>query len=410
IHFLVLSGGVLWTGPAISTVLDGESTVDVMNAMGYRAAALGNHDFDFGLENVIARSEQANFPILAANLRDRETGAVPDFVQPFTVLEINGIHVGLIGLTTQETPWDTQPSVVAGFEFIAYKDALREAASQARLQGAELLIVIGHICASEMRLLAPLAAELGVAMIGGGHCHEEINETVNGVALVQSGSFMQAYVKVDLYFDTASDQVVRIKSNLQPNRAGKADQAIARRVDGWRARIDPRFWQPVGYAAQEIGRKSEVMRLLITAAWLAAWPEADAALINLRYIQQPIPAGEITPARLIDVLPTRNTLVEMDITGAQLIEIIETYHPLVGGVEASPDRYHFSDGEAISPEASYQVLIPKALFDGGSYYEVKKYDPDASDTGVDWRQAVEDYLISLESSRQQPIERVIGDK
>ena len=73
-RFLVLSGGDMWTGPALSTALKGESMTDVMSAMGYRAAAIGNHDFDFGVENILARADQAAFPFLKigrASCRER---------------------------------------------------------------------------------------------------------------------------------------------------------------------------------------------------------------------------------------------------------------------------------------------------------------------------------------------------
>jgi len=122
--FLVLSGGDMWTGPALSTALAGESMADVMNAMGYQAAALGNHDFDFGLQALRARRAQSAFPFLSANLRDRQTGEIPDFAVPFLIREVNGIRVGVIGLTTTETAVDTRPEVVSGLRFLPYKDVL----------------------------------------------------------------------------------------------------------------------------------------------------------------------------------------------------------------------------------------------------------------------------------------------
>ena len=67
--FLLLSGGDHWTGPAISTWFEGEGMVEVMNTMGYDATAIGNHEFDFGLDNLELRIQQANFPYLAANIQ-----------------------------------------------------------------------------------------------------------------------------------------------------------------------------------------------------------------------------------------------------------------------------------------------------------------------------------------------------
>jgi len=68
-NFLILSGGDMWTGPALSTCFEGESMTSVMNAMNYDAAAVGNHEFDFGIGGIAERAEQAHFPFLAANIR-----------------------------------------------------------------------------------------------------------------------------------------------------------------------------------------------------------------------------------------------------------------------------------------------------------------------------------------------------
>jgi 5'-nucleotidase / UDP-sugar diphosphatase len=85
--FLVLSGGDTWTGPALSTWFDGESMIEVMNLMGYDAAAVGNHEFDFGLDGLRERGAQAEFPFLAANMRTA-AGTEIDFALPYVVHEV----------------------------------------------------------------------------------------------------------------------------------------------------------------------------------------------------------------------------------------------------------------------------------------------------------------------------------
>ena len=77
--FLILSGGDMWTGPAISTWFEGKSMVEVMNAMEYDASAIGNHEFDFKVEGLYERIDQADFPYLSANIREKASGEIPDF-------------------------------------------------------------------------------------------------------------------------------------------------------------------------------------------------------------------------------------------------------------------------------------------------------------------------------------------
>jgi 2',3'-cyclic-nucleotide 2'-phosphodiesterase (5'-nucleotidase family) len=393
--FLVLSGGDMWTGPALSTALAGESMADVMNAMGYQAAALGNHDFDFGLQALRARRAQSAFPFLSANLRDRQTGDIPEFAAPFLIREVNGIRVGVIGLTTTETAVDTRPEVVSGLRFLPYKDVLPETVAAVREQGAELVVLLSHLCASETRALAPLAAELGIPLIGGGHCHEEIDEILEGVQLIESGYFLRGYVRVELLFDRQAGKALDMRVELVRNRTGRLDPGVQDLMAGWRSRLDPELWQPIGYADQKIGRTAPEMAALLLPGWLQAWPGAEVALAEPRYVQQDLYPGDITPATVIGLLSTTNQLVEIELSGAELLEVVESRHPLVWGVAQS--------GELLQSDRRYRVLVPDALYHGGWYYRFQELDPDPVFTGIDWRDPTVGWVRELDSSQAQPI-------
>jgi 2',3'-cyclic-nucleotide 2'-phosphodiesterase (5'-nucleotidase family) len=313
--FLALSGGDMWTGPAISTWFAGESMVDIMGSMGYAAATLGNHDFDFGLDALRQRQVQAPFPFLSANIRQRSDGAFPDFLRPYVLRHVNGIQVGLVGLTTLETEWDTQPSHVASFDFIPYDSALREVVPQMKAEGAALIVLLGHLCTINLRALAPLAAELGIPILCGGHCHEETVESAQGVTIVQSGSFLHNYIRIALLFDTASGQVVEMDASLQPNTGGRADAELAERVATWREQMPAELFEMIGYAGVKIGWSTPQMSRLITGPWLAAYPAAQAAIYSPRYVQS-LPKGEISRASILGMLPTDNALLDIGLSGA----------------------------------------------------------------------------------------------
>lgn len=407
--FLILSGGDMWTGHALSTVWEGESATSVMNTMGYDAAAIGNHDFDFGLDALRERADQAEFPFLSANLREKATGETPGFALPYFLTEINGIQVGLIGLTTTETKVDTHPSHVAGFDFLPYAEVLPDVAASAHGDGAELLLIIGHVCGNETRSLAPLAAELGILFIGGGHCHQEINEELNGVQLVESGFFNRGYTRIDILYDTENNSLVDMKTTFVLNKAGPEDEEIASLIESWREQTDDATWETIGYAESGIDRKSAEMAALILDPWLDAWSGADAALASSRYVQQDLFQGDITTGVIIGLLSTTNELVEVDITGAQLIETIEAHRPLMAGIVAGESGYRFSDGRVVDPDWMYRILVPEALYEGGDYFEFFKFDPDPTFTGIDWRQPTLDWIRSVGSNRGQPINEFLSD-
>ena len=201
--------------------------VDVMNAMEYTATAIGNHEFDFKVAGLKERISQANFLFLSANIREKQTGDLADFAQPYVIKEVNGIKVGLIGLTTTSTPVTTFPDNVADYDCIPYKTALEEVVPKVKSDGAELLVVIGHICHTEMTELVPVATRLGISVIGGGHCNELIGEVRDGVAIMEGGAFMRNYAKVKIAFDPAAHRVVNMETSTQDNVGGTPVPNIA---------------------------------------------------------------------------------------------------------------------------------------------------------------------------------------
>jgi 2',3'-cyclic-nucleotide 2'-phosphodiesterase (5'-nucleotidase family) len=401
--FLVLSGGDMWTGPALSTWFKGESMVDVMNTMGYTAAAIGNHDFDFGVANLRQRAAQAKFPFLSANIREKATGRVPDFVRPYVIQKVNGIRIGLIGLTTLETPMDTNPSNVEDFKFIPYSDALQDVSQRAKANGAQLLVLLGHLCIGEMRSLATITDELDIQILCTGHCHEETVEQAGDGTIVQSGSFLQKYIRIGVLFDTISNRLVDMGAQLLDNPAHPGDPEIASLVQEWHNRADPALWQVFGYAGKKIDSLSDEMTYLLTTPWMEAHPSARIALFSPRYVQS-LPAGDLSEASMMSMIPMDNELVDMQLTGAQILETIQSRHPSVGGLRASEEGYILADGSPLEPDASYHVLVPDSLYEGGNHFEVRQYDPEAIYTGTDWRTPVVNWVKSLNTSHQNPIE------
>jgi len=209
--FLILSGGDMWTGPAISTWFDGESMVEVMNAMEYDAAALGNHEFDFTVTELIKRVEEMNFPLLSANIREKATGNIPSFVEPYTIIDAGEIQVGILGLSSLSTPYSTFPAFVEDYSFIPYADAIEEFAPEMISNGAELLIITGHICDNEMEDLIPIAKSHGISIIGGGHCHPPLLKIVDDVILIKGGGHMIGYAKLEFSYNTSTDDFQIIK-------------------------------------------------------------------------------------------------------------------------------------------------------------------------------------------------------
>lgn len=405
--FLILSGGDMWTGPAISTWFKGESMVEVMNAMGYDAAAIGNHEFDFQVSGLYDRLEEAEFPFLSANIREKATGSIPDFAQPYVVMEVNEIQVGLIGLTTTSTPTSAFPDYVADYNFISYDEALNEIVPQVKAAGAELLMVVGHIPYYSMQNLVPTAAELGIAIIGGGHDHRRVAEIQDRVALIEGGGEMKSYAKVEIAFDTEADTVISLDVSHHDNAGGEPDAEIGGIVSNWAALEDAALSEVIGYVTTTIGKYSSEMHNMVTDAWLAALPQADISATNRGGFRADIAAGDITLGTIVGVLPFENSIVELEITGTQLISFIQGSNPVVGGMTTMGGYFH-SDGTPLSTDSTYTVLVTDYMWSASPDY-LQIYDPDPYPTNVNWRDPVIDWIRAKSTTAANPLDNYLDD-
>jgi len=250
--FLILSGGDMWTGPAISTWFKGKPMMEVMNAMGYDLSAIGNHEFDFKVEHLNQQLDSINFPLISANIIDKQTGEIPSFAKPYVILESNGVKVGIIGLSSLSTPYTTFPENVVDYEFTSYSDAIEKYSGIAKDNGAEVLFIIGHICENEMEELVPVAKKCGVCLIGGGHCHKKVLKMLDGILLIESGSKMENYVKVKLQYNKSDENVTIDTYNIVSNKNGYSDTVIQNIVDYWKNKVDDVLSDKIGYCSETI--------------------------------------------------------------------------------------------------------------------------------------------------------------
>ncbi len=406
--FLILGGGDTWTGPALSTWFDGESMVEVLNVMGYHAVAVGNHEFDYGLEGLRERAAEAEFAFLGANVSVE--GASVDPILPYIIETLPGsddepsLRVGIIGLASLRTPRTTMPTHVAGIDFEGYPATLARTVPEVRDAGADVIVVISHLCGPELEALVPVAADLDIAMMGGGHCHRRVERVEEGVALVEAGWRMEAYGRVDLTVDRDSGDVLDVVVALKPNPPGPGDAEVEVVVARWEAELGEALLIPIGYTEKGVRRGSYAMMNMVMDAWLAAYP-ADIAMSNPGGFRQDIDPGEITLADIVGVLPFDNTLVDVALTGRQVILSYQhgARRPAVGGMVREGARY-LVDGQPIDPEAVYHVLVNDYMYAGGDGYAFADYDPNAYMTGIDWRQPVIEWISGLNTSPENPLD------
>jgi len=406
-NVVIISGGDMWTGPAISTWFHGISMVEAMNAMGYDMAVLGNHDFDFSVDTLRYRvNNQLKFPIISANIVEKATGNVPDFVKPYIIKDISGLKVAFIGLTTLSTPYTTFPENVKDYFFTPYADAIDKYAPIVKKEGANVIIIVGHICEQEMIELSSTAKKYNIPLITGGHCHERVSHQENGITLIESGNDLYNYVKVVLEYTAKTNECKVISSEIIRNYSGKTtDEELTEIVQKWQAKTEDALSEKIGYCSQPIEQSSVAMANMVCDSWLVSFPDADVSITNSGGIRQDIPQGEITLKTIVGLLPFENSIVLIELKGSELIECIDNY--LIGGM-TTVGGYKLSDGTPIEADKTYRVLTTDYLYSADD--EFKVYDTTAYNLSVNYRQPLIDWIKSLNTNENNPLNNYLDNK
>lgn len=400
---LKLSGGDMWTGPAISSWFEGESMVEVLNQMGYDAACIGNHEFDYDTDVLNIRLREMNFPLLGANVYLKGTNEHPTFLKPYIIKETLGIKVGIIGLGSTSTPQTAFPAYVENYDFTSYSEAIDKYAPLAKNDGAEILIIIGHMTRDEMRALASTAAVHNIKIIGGGHSHHSFIEELSGVTLFQTGGGMKEYVRAEISYNKSTGKHAVVSSKKIPNNGEAYNTEVASIVAKWHTQTANVLSEQIGYCSQTISRGSIEMGNMVCDSWFHTFPDADVSITNSGGIRQDIGAGHITIETIVGLLPFNNSIVKLELTGEELLECIDGL--LIGGMSTIGGNY-LSDGRMISSNTTYTVLTTDYLY---SVPETKfsLYDPTPYNTEVHYRQPLIDWMKSLNTNEQQPLDNYL---
>jgi 5'-nucleotidase len=366
---LLVDAGDMWQGTLESNLNEGYSVVEAYNAMGYAAAAIGNHEFDFGPLGpksipdsetdepqgaLRARAAKASFPLLAANLFDAATGEMVEWdnVQASAVVQRAGVLIGVIGVLTESTPATTIAANVRNIRIAPLVATIEEQAEALRLAGASLIVVVAHAgskctefddpfdtssCRMDgeiMRVAQALPPGL-VDHIVAGHVHQGIAHDVNGIAVTSSYSNTRAFSRVDFTVDRTSGQVVDRRIHApQPIVAGATYEgreivpdervvAIAERASDMAER---RRAEPLGVfldaPASHRNRPESPLANLMTDAVLEM-SNADIAIHNVwGGIRAELPGGELTYGDVFRMFPFDNRVAIIELTGAEVRSVI----------------------------------------------------------------------------------------
>jgi 2',3'-cyclic-nucleotide 2'-phosphodiesterase/3'-nucleotidase/5'-nucleotidase len=414
---VLVDGGDEFQGTPASNLAFGRPVVALYNALGYAAAAIGNHDFDWGQDTLRARMREAKYGMFAANVTYAGGRPVP-WIRADTLVERGGLKVGIIGLANVNTPTLTMPRNVADLRFHAPASIVNARAAALRARGADMVIVVAHAgascsrdaCTGDMADLAR-ATRGSVDVIVGGHTHSEFTAVVAGVPLIRARSSGRSVAYVDVPVDRAA------RGNLAPREVFvgsdtlPADSAIARLVADATAPVQALVARPIVRVPETLRRNGPQYPLgnLIADAQRAA-THADVAVMNNGGIRANLNAGEATYGAFFEIAPFGNLLVRVAVTGAELRAYFErvvsgravTTHVSGATVTYDPARPAGSRivelmvaGQPVDPSRTYTLAMSDFMATGGDGYAIPGLDARAEATGIVDLDALLDYVRAM---------------
>ena len=418
----VCAGDLIGASPLISALFHDEPTIEAMNALKLDVLAVGNHEFDDGLEELKRLAaggchpehgcqgkdafDGAQFPFLAANVIVDETG---ETLFPGSLVKTyEGVKVGFIGLTLRGTDKAVSPSAIQGISFRDEAETINAEVKALQAEGVEAIVVVMHEggwqgqedgdvngCNDLQGPILEINARVdpAVDVIVAGHTHRYFNCLINGRLLTSAKDYGRMLTSIDLTLDPASGEVLsKQATNVVLAREGVAiDEAMGEHIKRYRDQVAPLASAQIGTLKEDIVRGADELgnspmgQLVAEAQWHATKSEerggADFALMNpggvrndlLVDADDPSLSGVITYEALHSVQPFGNTLTVLEMTGAQIEELLESQWREDGGVtllqpsSSLTYRYNQTEGDRIDPR---EVFIASEPLDRGRTYRV----------------------------------------
>jgi 2',3'-cyclic-nucleotide 2'-phosphodiesterase/3'-nucleotidase len=317
-----------------------------MSALRYDAMAVGNHEYNFGLKVVEKERSEAKFPWLSANTYNKGTDKT--HYEPYIVKEVQGVRVGILGLTTPGIPnWENVPN----YEGLEFHETVSEAKKWVPVlrdkEKADVVVIAMHMgieedlrtgvtnpssVPNENAAVAIARQVPGVDVILMGHTHRDVpNLLVNGVLLAQANRWASHVARADLYLEKNGDgrwQVVIKSSRTIPvTEKTELDSEIARIGEPYDKETQAWLGRAIGESTEAL--TSQGCRFhdtaiidLIQRVQLEAG-KADVSMAACFNPAAQIPKGQVTVRDIAGLYEYENTLVTLELTGQQLKDALE---------------------------------------------------------------------------------------
>ena len=413
-------------GEVIGTVSNGEYLIDIMNEVGYELAVLGNHEFDYGMEQTGDLIEQANAQYLGCNISYTGEGdnELAD-VKPYEIIDYGDTSIAFIGVSTPYSVTSSTPTYFMDengeyiYEFAAGEggsvlfECIQKNVDECREAGADYVVLLTHLGDADefspYSSIDVIGATTGVDVVLDGHAHSEIscrvekNKDGDEVLLSAGGTKL---TNIGQLVITADGHITTGLVDFYTEK----DDAITEVIEDIKASYEAEMGKVVAHSDIALScSDSEGIRRVrnrettignMCADAYRAMAGTDIAFVNGGGIRDDLPEGDITYADIIAVHPFGNTLCAIEVTGQEIMDFLEHVNQFVQ-TEAS------ADGLAVGEDGSFQQVSGLKFTVDTSIPSSVVLDENGMFVSIEGDRRVKDIMIMNDSGEYEPI---VADK
>lgn len=436
---IVIGGGDLYQGSAVSNMLHGVPVQKVMSKIGMEVTALGNHEFDWGLETITTETmKDASYSIVCSNVYDTTSGNRK--FEPYKVITKDGVRIAFVGAISEETPTIVSPNVFKNLEVRPVATEINNVAKEIKDGNkADVIIAVIHegnngdnVTSGKIVDIANALNKENVSAVFGGHSHTELHFTAtnglpvyigksNGKGFIDAKMTVSADKKVSFPAPSAADYKALDNADGYKTATPIVNAEVKQIIDAAVAEVAPISDEVIGKTSTALnrvqitsqGNPSGTYGSSILGNWAAdatrASINAEVGMQNNGGLRIDIPTGNITVGTMWQFMPFDNTVYKLSMTKAQIKAVLEQAVADGGkGIQVSGIKFTYDsteptgkrvfditreNGDAINDSEVLTAAVPDFLATGGdgftAFKEAGGINP-ANDTHL----VIRDVLIS----------------
>jgi 5'-nucleotidase len=429
----VAAGDLIGASPLLSAMFHDEPTIESLSMMGLAIAAVGNHEFDEGKDELLRMQHGgchpvdgcqgphpfsgATFRYLAASTIDKNTGKT--VLPPYEIREFEHIPVAFIGLTLKGTPNIVAPVGIAGLEFRDEAETVNALVPELKARGIEAIVVLIHEggyptggyneCPGISGAIVDIVRKFdkAVDVVISGHTHQAYVCEIDGRLVTSGDKYGTIVTAIDLKLDPVTRDVVSARAHnvvVDPARyAGDPEQTAL--LASYEKFVAPLANRRAGMVTEMLSHRpdnageSRLGDIIADAQLAATCAPADGGAViaftnpgGIRTDVAKKDEGVVTYADLFASQPFRNRLVTLTLTGTQIKEVLEQQwrDPKLPRILQTSKGFGYAwdgakpygdhviaaamalNGHPIDPALSYRVTVNDFLSTGGDGFTALK--------------------------------------